>query len=244
MKRLLFFAASLLLLVANACASHTRVPDADRLRLEHELPGRTYYLRHAMYLGPFWNDIDKRFLSDGNPGEIPWVVNPAGRPMDPGAPNRVIPAGTRVRVVKLDLPTGFNVATRNAFGPRFHPWLYLEIDGQPMKPAAVMLLRRDIQTHAEVVEEMDRFLSTDDMQPRLAALAPEVVQAINEKRLVEGMSADAVAMAWGWPERKNITTTGDNRREEWIWPFDMRKAVIVSDRLVSWEGEGARLSAE
>lgn len=242
MKRLLF--AFVLILAGASCASQSRIPDGDRQRLERELPGRTFYLRHAMYLGPFWNDIDKRFLSDGVPGEIPWVVNPAGEPMEPGAPYRVIPVGTRVRVAKLELPTGFRVTTRNAFGPRFHPWLFLEIEGQQKSPAPVILLRREVQSHGEVIEEIQRFLSPDDLQPALVQLTDEVLEAINQKRLVEGMSADAVAMAWGWPERKNVTITGDNRREEWFWPFDKRKVVIAGDRLISWEGQGAELAED
>lgn len=242
LKRLVLFLTFSLL--AIGCASHSRIPDGDRLRLERELPGRTFYLRHAMYLGPFWSDIDKRFVSDGVPGEIPWVVNPAGEPIEPGAPYRVIPVGTRVRVVKLELPTGFRVTTRNAFGPRYHPWLYLEVEGQPRNPTPVMLLRRDVTTHGEVMEEIERFLSPDDLQPALVHLSDQVLEAINQKRLVEGMNADAVAMAWGWPERKNVTITGDNRREEWFWPFDRRTAILSNDRLISWEGEGAELAED
>jgi hypothetical protein len=241
MKRLL---ALVILLVSAGCASQSRIPDHDRLRLEKELPGRTFYLRHAMYVGPFWNDIDKRFLSDNVPNEIPWVVDMAGAPMEPGAPTGVLPVGTRVRIVRLELPTGLRVTTRNSFGPRYHPWLFLEVEGQPKSPAPVILLRRDIASHGQVMEEIERFLSPTDLQPVLARFDPETIEAINEKRLLPGMPAAAVAMAWGWPERKDVTVIGERRDEKWFWPFDKRKVVIEGERLVSWEGEGARLAAD
>jgi len=229
---------------AAACAGHTKVPDADRLRLERTLPGRTYYLRHAMYVGPFWSDADKRFLSDGVPGEIPWVVNPAGVPIDPGAPTGIVPAGTRVRVRKLELPTGFAVTTRNPFGPRYNAWLYLEVEGLPRDPAPVILLPRDLASEEQVLAAIDRWLSRDDLEPVLAQLPDPVRAAVNEKRLLEGMPAEAVAMAWGYPERKELQPSPEGRVEEWIWPFEKRRARIVGGRLVSWQGEGAAIASE
>ncbi|HWV36920.1 MAG TPA: hypothetical protein VN033_00410 [Vulgatibacter sp.] len=229
------------ILLATACASHTTIPDEDRVRLERSLPGRTFYLRHSMYLGPFWSDPGKRFLSDVVPGEIPWVVNPAGEPMDPGAPTAVIPAGTRVRIVKLELPTGRAVTLRNPFLPRYNPWLFLEVAGLPRDPVPVMILRADLGSHAEVLAEIDRFLSRDDLSPLLGALEPEIRKAVAEKRLVAGMSPSEVAMAWGWPERRKLSSSPDGKREEWIWPSARRHAVIVGDRLLSWEGEGTQV---
>lgn len=226
------------------CASHTVIPDEDRVRLERSLPGRTFYLRHSMYVGPFWSDESKLYMTDIVPDEIPWVVNPAGVPMDPGAPNRVIPAGTRVRVLSLDLPTGFTVATRSPFSPRYNPWLLLEVEGMPRSPAPVMVLRSDLRSQAEYLAEIDRFLSQNDLEPMLSRLPPAMRRAVNEKRLIEGMSLDVVAMAWGWPERRTIAPTPEGRREEWSWPSNRRSAVIVGERLISWEGSGATVSTE
>ena len=242
MKRI--FAALALALAFAGCASHTRVPDADRLQLDRTLPGRTFYLRHAMYVGPFWSEADKLFLSDGVPGEIPWVVNPAGVPIEPGAPFAVVPAGTRVRIRKLALPTGFDVTTRNPFGPRYNAWLFVDVEGQPRDPAPVILLRRDLESQAQVMAEIDRWLSPDDLAPALAQLTPDVRKAVDEKRLVEGMPAEAVSMAWGYPERKEMRPSAEGRVEEWSWPFGKRQARIVGGRLISWDGEGATLAAE
>lgn len=237
-------AAAVLLATTAACASHTTVPDSDRIRLDRSLPGRTFYLRHSMYLGPFWSDAGKRYLSDVVPDEIPWVVNPAGEPMDPGAPMAVIPAGTRVRIVKLELPTGYTITTRNPFLPRYNPWLFLEVVGHPRDPMPVMILRNDLGSQAEILAEIDRFLSKDDLAPLLGQLAPETRRAVQEKRLVAGMTSSEVSMAWGWPERRKLSSSPEGKREEWIWPSARRHAVIVGDRLISWKGEGAQVLAD
>lgn len=242
MKHVSALLALALAFVVTGCAGHTKIPDADRLELERKLPGRTYYLRHAMYVGPFWTDADKLFLSDGVPGEIPYVVNPAGVPIDPPPPTAIVPAGTRVRIRRLELPTGYAVTTRNPFGPRYNTWLHLVVEGLPRDPSPVLLLPRELESHDQVMAALERWLSPDDLSPVLRQLAPHVLQAVNEKRLVEGMPAEAVAMAWGHPERKEIQVTGQSRTETWIWPFERRQARIVDGRLVSWEGEGAALA--
>lgn len=224
-----------LLLIAAGCASHTFLPTEDRSRLERRLPGRTFYTKQALYIGSFWGDPTKAFLSDGVPGEIPWVVNPAGVPMDPGDPYAIVPVGTRVRILRIEFPTSMEVATRNPFQPRYNPWVYLEVDGQPRSPTPILLLRRELRSEDEVMAEIERFLSPDDLKPVLRQLPEEVLRAVNEKRLVSGMPADAVVMAWGWPERKELSPSPEGRREQWYWPFDKRQALIVDGRLVSWE---------
>ncbi len=241
MRRALGLALAALLGVG--CASQTLLHDADRIRLERELPGRTFYLRQAMYLGPFWSDEAKAFLSPGVPDEIPWVVNPAGVPIEPGDPTAIVPVGTRVRVLKIELPTSMTVARRNPFLPRYNPWVYLQVEGLPERPTPILLLRRDLRSHEEVMAELQTMLSPDDLRAHLRELPEAVLRAINEKRLIEDMPAQAVTMAWGLPERKIFQPSPEGRVEEWIWPFERRKARIVGGRLVSWEGEAVRVAA-
>lgn len=234
--------AIVLLLVLAGCASHSLLPDEDRIRLERNLPGRTFYLRQAMYLGPFWSDEARAFLSGGVPDEIPWVVNPAGIPIEPGEPTAIVPVGTRVRVTKIELPTSMTVTRRNAYLPRYHPWVYLQIEGFPDRPTPILLLRKDLRSHEEVMAELEQVLSPDDLRAHLRELPEAVLRAVNEKRLVEDMPAQAVTMAWGLPERKIFQPSPEGRVEEWIWPFERRKARIVGGKLVSWEGETIRVA--
>lgn len=230
-----------LLVLASACASHSFVPDEDRIRLERTLPGRTYYLRQAMYLGPFWSDEAKAFLSGGVPNEIPWLTNPAGVPIEPGDPTAIVPVGTRVRILRIEFPTSMTVARRNAFLPRYNPWVYLHVEGLPDSPTPILLLRRDLRSQEAVLAELEQFLSKDDLRPHLRELPESVLRAVNEKRLVEDMPAEAVTMAWGLPERKIFQPSPEGRVEEWIWPFERRKARVVGGKLVGWEGDTIRI---
>jgi hypothetical protein len=236
MRAVSLAAAALCAVTAVGCASHSRIPDEDRSRLERELPGRTFYLRHAMYVGDFWSDPHKAFLSDGVPGEIPFLADAKGEPIDPGPARGIVPAGTRVRVNSLELPTSWTVTTRGPLTPRYHPWLLLEVDGLPAKPTPTMVLRPNLRSAAEVREEIERYLTPDDPAPVLAAMPPEVLRAVQEKRLVEGMGADAVAMAWGYPERKTMQPSPSGRREEWVWPGGRRRATLVEGKgLIGWQ---------
>lgn len=234
MRRLLALFVALML---PSCAGQSPLPDEDRMQLERSLPGRTYYLRAAMYAGPFWSDRHKTLLSDVVPGEITYVQSPTGSPIDPGPPTGIVPAGARVRVIELELPTGFNVNTRMLSSPRYNPWLLLHVEGLPQEPTPVIVLRRDLSSLDQVQQEIERYLSPDDLRPVLDAFPEAVRRGIDEKRLIEGMPAEAVQMAWGYPERKTIAPSPEGRREEWVWPGARRRATVVDGRLMSWTGE-------
>jgi hypothetical protein len=238
------FAVALAAVLLGACAGQSLIPDEDRMQLERTLPGRTYYLRTAMYVGPFWSDRHKVFLSDVVPGEITWVQSPGGSPIDPGAPTGIVRVGSRVRIVRLELPTGFTVSTRSLSSPRYNPWLLLEVEGMPHDPTPVILLRRDLRSLDQVQQEIERFLSPDDLQPMLDTFPEAVLRGIDEKRVIEGMPAEAVQMAWGYPERKTISPSPQGRREEWVWPGGNRKATLLDGKLMLWVGDGPHPGAQ
>ena len=59
-------------------------------------------------------------------------------------------------------------------------------------------------------------------------------EAIRDKALVEGMTREAVGMAWGFPDR--IVMDKPARTEEWYWNNSTRKATFQDERLVRQEG--------
>jgi hypothetical protein len=223
------------------CASQSLLPDDDRIRLERELPGRTFYLRESMYVGPFWSDRHKVLLSDVVPGEIPYLTSPTGAVVDPGKPQAIVPAGTRVRVVTLEMPTAFAVTTRMPLSPRYNPWLVLQVEGLPMEPAPTLVLRRDLRSLDEARADVDRYLSPEDLEAVLKTFPEAVLRAVKEKRVIEGMPAEAVRMAWGMPEKRTITASPEGRREQWVWPSEKRKATLVDGRLSLFIGDAPSL---
>ena len=115
--------------------------------------------------------------------------------------------------------------------PRYHPWLLMDVPGD--ERAYVLVLSQNDVSFDDVRAEMDRVLTADDPSPALAALPIEQRDAIGRKELVEGMSARAVEMAWGLPERRRIDRPAAT--EEWIWAGGKRKAFFLEERLQRWD---------
>jgi hypothetical protein len=221
-----------LLVPLAACTPPAVIPDAERERVRRELDGERRYLRVAAWAGPLWGDHTRVLLTDLRPGELDLVLRPDGSAILPPPAERVVPPGTAVRVREVEFPTGWTIARRVTVTPRYHPWVYLEVPGDP-RPH-VIVLSQTTATYDDVRAELDRMLSRDDPSPALAALPQEQRAAILRKELVEGMSARAVELSWGFPERKRIDRPAGT--EEWTWFGGKRRVFLQDDRLVRWEG--------
>jgi hypothetical protein len=45
------------------------------------------------------------------------------------------------------------------------------------------------------------------------------------------MPAEALEMAWGYPERRVLAFEGDKKKETWIWAGEQRQAVLLDGRV-------------
>jgi hypothetical protein len=223
--------AALALVALAACAPRAVIPDSERQRVFSELSGQPRWLRVAAYAAPFWGDRAKELLTDLPLDEVDLVETTGGAPVPPPTADRILPPGTAVRIREVEFPTGWIIAKRVVMTPRYHPWVILDVPGDA-RPH-VVVLSQTVVTFDEVRAEVDRLLSSDDPSPLLAALPPEQRDAIARKELVEGMSARAVEMAWGLPERKRIDRPAAT--EEWTWPGGKRHAFLQDERLVRWQ---------
>ncbi len=217
-------------LLSIACASpDLRIPEPEQVRAERELAGgAARYLRVACFASPLWDDTEKVFLSDRPPAEVDLVDKPNGTPIAPPPAERVLPPGTPVRVQALEFPTPFVVAQRVLVTPRYHPWVYLRVEGDP-RPY-VIVLPRDVRSVEDVRAELERYLTADDPRPALAALPADVRERVLHKDAAPGMSARALEMSWGVPTRKVIDRP--NNTEEWYWgETGKRHAFLREDRV-------------
>jgi len=171
------------------------------------------------------------FVTDAPPQEIDLVESGGGTPVPPPPAERILPPGTAVRIREVEFPTGWIIANRVVMSPRYHPWVLLDVPGEP-RPH-VIVLSQTAASFDEVRAEVERLLSTDDPTSLFAALPQDQRDAIARKEPVEGMSPRALEMAWGLPEHRRIDRPAN--REEWSWPSGKRKAVLQDDRLVHWE---------
>ena len=50
------------------------------------------------------------------------------------------------------------------------------------------------------------------------------------------MPAEALEMAWGYPEVKKLSFEGQSRKELWRWPGGTRTATLVDGRVTEFTG--------
>ncbi len=220
----------LALLACCACFPRAEVPDSERLKVSRELEGATRYLEVAVNVGPFFGDATKLLASDQPFSELELLESPGGQTIAPPPSERVLPPGTAVRLLRVEFPTGWTIARRILMTPRYHPWAFLEVAGEP-RPV-VLVLPQDLTTFEQVRLELDRYLTPTDPLPVLRGFPEDQQTAIRAKRLVEDMPPRAVEMSWGYPEKKVIDRPGAT--EEWTWPGGKRRASFKDGRLLRW----------
>ena len=231
--RRLAAAASLALLAS--CAPPSLLPPDGRETVVRSLARQPRYLRVAVYVGPFFGDGSKVLLSDRPVSELSVLESPGGQPILPPQSTRILPPGTPVFVDSVQFPTGATLWSRPVTTPRYNPWLLAAVEGEPR--GAILVLSSESQSAEDVLAEVGRVLTADDPTPIFAALPASQREAIREKALVEGMTRQAVAMAWGHPDR--IVMDRPAQSEEWLWTGGNRRALFQDDRLVRHESAKA-----
>jgi hypothetical protein len=216
------------LALLSACVPPSQLPVEGREAVARSLSGQPRYLRVAVYVAPFFGDGSRVLLSDRPVGELQVLETPDGSPITPPPATRILPPGTPVFVDGVQFPTGTAAWSRPLTTPRYNPWLMATVEGVA-KPA-VLVLSTDNARTADVLAEVGRVLTPDDPTAIFAALPEGIRQAIREKALVEGMTREAVAMAWGYPDR--IVMDRPSRTEDWFWKNSTRRASFQDDRLV------------
>jgi len=205
-------------------------PDA-RERVARATARQPRYLRVAVYAGPFFGDSSKVLLSDRPAVEISAMEAPDGKPLPVPPPDRILAPGTALFVDSVQFPTGSALWLRPVSTPRFLPWLVGQAEGDDR--TAVILLSAQPANAEDVLAEVGRVLTPDDPAPAFRALPEGQRSAIQRKELVEGMSQEATAMAWGYPDR--IVLDSQARTEEWSWASGRRHALFQDERLVRFE---------
>lgn len=226
MRRALAF-----LLLAAACVPRIDVPEAERQRVADALAGTTRFLRVAVYTGPFFGDRSMALVSERPYAELDLLEDTGGKPILPPAAERILPPGTRVAITEVQFPTGVIIVSRPLMTPRYHPWVFLRIQGD--ERPYVLVLPQTVASLEDVRGDVDRVLVVDDPGPALRALPQAQREAIQRKEPAEGMGRQALVMAWGYPDK--IVVDRPAGTEEWTWTPGRRRATLQDERLVRWE---------
>ncbi|MCC6334147.1 MAG: hypothetical protein IT380_09195 [Myxococcales bacterium] len=204
----------------------------DATRLERELTGEERFLRVSMYSTPFFKDASKRLLTPLSPELVRLLENPDGTPINPGPVEATWPAGTRVKILKVEFPSATVMTERVLFTPRTLAWIYLDLGGARRGPGPfVLVLRPGIKTEDEFRTELDRLLTRQDLSARLEAMGEGARQAIKTKTATVELSAEALEMTWGYPEARKVELDGTHRKETWTWAQGARAAVLVDGQV-------------
>ena len=221
------------LLALAACAPRAAIPDAERERVSHELAGQQRYLARRRVRRAVLGDADRRCSLSRSAARGGRPRRDDRRHAHPAAPpERVLPPGTPVRVRKVEFPTGWLIAQRVVMTPRYNPWVY--VDGRGRARGRSSWCSRRPPRRSTTSAARSSGSSPRTTRPRSSARCRRSsARRSSKKEPSEGMSARALEMAWGLPEKKRIDRPAGT--EEWTWPGGKRRAFFQDDRLVRWE---------
>jgi hypothetical protein len=155
---------------------------------------------------------------------------PAGVQLETGTRVSILPAGSRVRVERIALPSVRN-ALRRPEGPlRDRPWVYLTAESLPKTPLVLALSPR-LASRPQLRWALDVYLSRDDPAPRLEAFSEPVQEAIRKKQAFTDMPAEALEAAWGPPDTREFAFQASERVEIWTYAGGQRRAYLRDGRL-------------
>ncbi len=225
-------AIALVLSLSGCISAQINLKPEESTKLERSLTGADRFLRVSMYVTPLFGDSTTKLLSPVPPEQVRLLENPNGTPVNPGKIEGIIAAGTPVRIVKVELPTSFVMQERVLYTPRTLAWIYVDVGGTPKNaPPFVIVLPPGIKDEAEFTVELDRSLSATDLKAQLDAMSEAARDAVKNKTAVVDMSAEALEMAWGWPQRKKIELDGEKKKETWVWADGLRQAILVDGKV-------------
>ena len=229
----------LTVLGAVGCASYTVIPADARTRLDEAHEGELLYVKQSLYAGRFYDDDRFRLLHARKFEELTYLQNAEGEPITPPPANEIIPAGTRVRVERIEWPVGDAVFRRPLYTPRYTTWIYLRVargrgDETTFErdERYIMLLPGGISDEATFNEWFEAALTRTDPNPWLRSL-PEVQRvAIDLKRVEAGMTYEALTAAMGFPDR--IGRNDDGSETAFYGPtvVTLRDGVVSDSRVL------------
>jgi hypothetical protein len=194
--------------MGSGCVDASIVPFDQRTLIEQRLEGSLRFLGQSMFEGDFYDDNRYRLLHPRRFEELTYLLDAEGTPITPPPATGVVPVGTRVRVEKIDWPTGDAIFTRPLYTPRHTTWVWLRVARDRGREATIerderyiLLLPGGITDAATFDLWLDAALRTDDPNPWLLSLPEPQQQAVLNKQVLVGMDYRTLTAAKGYPDR-------------------------------------------
>lgn len=221
-------------LLLAGCAAQTLLSADDQRRINSNQQGRGYYLKYSFFVGPFFNYADRYYICERDFDERVLLQGPGGEAILGAEPQAILPLGTKVVVDKVEFPTSAAMAGRKLKSPRHFTWVYLRTARQQKKPL-VLVLTQTMRRPADFERALSAYLVKEDPRSALHNLPPDILQAVENKQPVKGMSATALLSCRGHPD-KILRRDHDGHSQE-IWQYAPgRRVFLVDDVVVKAEG--------
>lgn len=193
--------------VTAACPDYAVIAQPERAEIAAVREGNLLWLKQSLYVGQFYDDDRFRLVYPRRFEELTYLRTVEGDIITPPPADGIIPAGTRVRIERVDWPTGDAVFRRPLYTPRYATWVILRV----AQDRGDTLLERD-QKHILLLPGgipdkrtfdawLDAYLGVDDPNPWIRNLAPKVRTGVLKKTPVVGMDYEALNAAMGYPDR-------------------------------------------
>ncbi len=233
MVTLLLFAV--LATALGACKSYTLLSQADQQAIEKGHFDKRLYLKQSFFAGPFFAYDDRLLISERAFDERVLIQGVSGDPILPSKADHVLPMGTAMLIKRVEFPTSAAISDRKLKSPRHFVWVYLEkAEGDTPKPY-VLVLTQEFRRVKQFDSALATFLVKKDPRGAFASRLPEVLEAIDNKKIVRGMRADALMRSRGYPDKISRKSISGARIENWTYA-SKREVVLKNDVVQSWKG--------
>ncbi|MBW1808037.1 MAG: hypothetical protein JRJ19_00430 [Deltaproteobacteria bacterium] len=219
----------------SGCPSHTLLTVQDQQKIQSQQKNKTYYLKQSFFAGPFFAYDDRFFISERAFDERVLIESIGGDPILSSDPTGVIPLGTEVNIREVEFPTSSAVSDRKLKSPRHFTWVMIDIKDKPKKTPYVLVLTQEFKKISDFDRSLAVYLVKDDPSDEFIGLAQEVLEAVNTKKIVKGMRADALLRSRGHPDKISRKVVDGARIEQWQYAPE-RIVVLKEDLVESWKG--------
>lgn len=225
-------------LTLSACRGHTRLPELEQTRARKKLMGQRRQLSGSLYTGKFYRDSRYGMLSHIPPQDLDLLRDPKGERIEAPEATGIVSAGTLVTIQKVEFATAGNVTGRSLMTPRYFTWVYVDVPG--LKKPQIIVVRDNPNTHEAFMKSLSRWLTEEDVAKKVAELPEPLRLAVENKRLMKGMPAEAARLSWGPPMQNSQSFEGGMKVN--TWKYEGERGVLVRDDVVEdwedpWEGE-------
>jgi hypothetical protein len=216
------------------CAGVPLMAAGAREAVDAQYEGRYMVLRQSMYFGDFWDNPDVTLLDPKPFRDLTYLLDPFKKPIIPGVARGIIPAGTRVRIQRVEFPGTGSLLGRPLLTPRYNGWVLLRVNHFDVPGVRgfqdrthVIVLPLGLGDPEQVDHALEPLLGDESVRDWMNRRQPSVRAAIREKRVVVGMTYDEVTSSLGVPDRLERRDVAGKRED--TATFGQRTVVLVDD---------------